>query len=61
MQGETIHNHPSGDITASISIHSPYAGRDRYQTEQVILQIEFQSTLPMQGETLKYPSKKAKK
>ena len=35
-----------------ISIHSPYTGRDSFQWAFLCLPVLFQSTLPIQGETL---------
>ena len=45
-----------------ISIHSPYTGRDAFGAVGAALQREFQSTLPIQGETMidgRMTSKKA--
>ena len=41
-----------GEPVQSISIHSPYTGRDAYRSGKGIEQLVFQSTLPIQGETL---------
>jgi len=55
MQGETRH---AGRYPARqhVSIHSPYAGRDRSASAMALLISLFQSTLPMQGETRVYSS-----
>ncbi len=51
MQGETPPLREARRL-ADVSIHSPYAGRDRPITPVQAYIPQFQSTLPMQGETL---------
>ena len=64
-EGISIHSPYTGrdverlqDITdeQAISIHSPYTGRDSYLVPEFIQCAVFQSTLPIQGETLERPS-----
>ena len=38
-------------LRMDISIHSPYTGRDEIRSDSTVLEIVFQSTLPIQGET----------
>ncbi len=42
---------PCANPSALVSIHSPYAGRDHIDGAVAIERCQFQSTLPMQGET----------
>ena len=51
MQGETF-GLILERITPKISIHSPYAGGDNNLFRQAIYDLLFQSTPPMQGETI---------
>jgi len=55
MRGETKFKSKERTFI-KISIHSPHAGRDLHLLDFYRNLQEFQSTLPMRGETLLYPN-----